>query len=54
VDLGEISLKERVIEGELVELEPQPNVLTAGFDEYWAHNPSKLKANALQAVKLIC
>jgi hypothetical protein len=30
-------LKGRVIKGELVELEPQPNVLTAGFDDRLAH-----------------
>lgn len=31
-DFGEIDLQCRVIKGELVELEPQPNVLAAGFD----------------------
>ncbi len=39
-NLGEIGLKGRVLRRQLVEFKPQADVLTAGSDKQWAHNPS--------------
>jgi hypothetical protein len=32
-DLSEVGLQVRIVEGKLVELEPQANMLTSGFDD---------------------